>query len=134
MRRPACHVFAIVPPPEESENSDDDSKKGGIRSSLIPPCQTSQIVLTANTVKLGVDPTREAIPMGWLPIPQGLTCQHYTLSSPTCAPENTRLPFWASMRISSFGPNLPSRISFDSGFSICCWIARFNGRAPYTGS
>ncbi len=32
------------------------------------------------------------------------------------------------------GANLPSRIALDSGFSICCWIARFRGRAPYTGS
>ena len=28
----------------------------------------------------------------------------------------------------------PARIAFASGFSICCWIARFSGRAPYTGS
>ena len=28
------------------------------------------------------------------------------------------------------GANLPARISFASGFSICCWIARFSGRAP----
>jgi hypothetical protein len=36
--------------------------------------------------------------------------------------------------IVSFGPKRPDRIAFDSGFSICCWIARFSGRAPYTGS
>jgi hypothetical protein len=28
------------------------------------------------------------------------------------------------------GAYLPARISFASGFSICCWIARFSGRAP----
>ena len=28
------------------------------------------------------------------------------------------------------GANLPARISLASGFSICCWIARFSGRAP----
>jgi hypothetical protein len=39
-------------------------------------------------------------------------------------------PPFTSTWIVSFGPNLPSRIAFDSGFSICCWIARFKGRAP----
>ena len=34
----------------------------------------------------------------------------------------------------SLAANLPSRISLASGFSICAWIARFSGRAPYTGS
>jgi len=32
------------------------------------------------------------------------------------------------------GKNLPARIICASGFSIQRWIARFNGRAPYTGS
>ena len=32
------------------------------------------------------------------------------------------------------GLNLPARIICASGFSIQRWIARFNGRAPYTGS
>ena len=38
--------------------------------------------------------------------------------------------FFQSTLIKSFGPKRPSRISRDSGFSSCCWIARFNGRAP----
>ena len=40
--------------------------------------------------------------------------------SPPLAPTFTVTP----------GSNLPDRISFASGFSICCWIARFSGRAP----
>jgi len=34
----------------------------------------------------------------------------------------------------SFGAKRPSRMAFASGFSTCCWIARFNGRAPKRGS
>ncbi|HHM05905.1 MAG TPA: DUF4124 domain-containing protein [Gammaproteobacteria bacterium] len=45
-------------------------------------------------------------------------------SSPSCSPT------W----ITSPGPKRPARISFASGFSNRCWIARFSGRAPYTGS
>ena len=37
-------------------------------------------------------------------------------------------------RMLSLAANLPSRMALASGFSICCWIARFNGRAPNTGS
>ena len=39
-------------------------------------------------------------------------------------------PFFTSTRITSFGPNRPSRMCLASGFSICDWMARFNGRAP----
>jgi hypothetical protein len=40
--------------------------------------------------------------------------------SPPVAPTLTRSP----------AAYLPESNSFASGFSICCWIARFNGRAP----
>ena len=49
--------------------------------------------------------------------------QAKTISSPSTLPV-TVLP----------GLNLPARIICASGFSIQRWMARFNGRAPYTGS
>ena len=32
----------------------------------------------------------------------------------------------------SFGPKRPERISFASGFSICCWMARAELSGAYT--
>ena len=46
----------------------------------------------------------------------------------------TRAPSFDVTRIVSPGPNSPARMRCASGFSSCCWIARFSGRAPYTGS
>src|SRR5215472_17531434 len=43
-------------------------------------------------------------------------------------------PSCTLMRIRSPGTNSLCRIFWASGFSICCWMARFSGRAPYTGS
>lgn len=54
------------------------------------------------------------------------TC--YTAPSITCS--NTILPFSTSTRMMSLGAKWPDRISFASGFSICCWMARLSGRAP----
>ena len=36
----------------------------------------------------------------------------------------------ATTRMTSPGPKSPRRIRCASGFSNCCWIARFSGRAP----
>ncbi|OIQ93776.1 hypothetical protein GALL_242640 [mine drainage metagenome] len=47
---------------------------------------------------------------------------------------NTILPARASTGTTDFGPNPPSRMRLDSGFSIWLWIARLRGRAPNTGS
>ena len=49
-------------------------------------------------------------------------------------PENTSFPSLAVTSTRSPGPNSPRRMPCASGFSTCCWIARFSGRAPYTGS
>ena len=43
---------------------------------------------------------------------------------------NTSCPPSASTRTVSPLPNSPARIFCASGFSSCCWIARFSGRAP----
>jgi hypothetical protein len=48
--------------------------------------------------------------------------------------ENTITPFLQSTAIWSLAAKWPSSISLAKGFSICVWIARFNGRAPKTGS
>lgn len=40
------------------------------------------------------------------------------------------MPLSQATRIVSLAANLPSRMALASGFSICCWIARFNGLAP----
>ena len=45
-------------------------------------------------------------------------------STPSCAVTSTVSP----------GPNSPCRMRCARGFSSWCWIARFSGRAPYTGS
>ena len=50
-----------------------------------------------------------------------------------CLSNSRPLPF-ACPRMRSPGTNLPERMACASGFSTCCWMARFNGRAPYTGS
>lgn len=47
-----------------------------------------------------------------------------------CSFSKVITPFLASTRMTSFGPNRPSRICLASGFSSCDWIARFNGLAP----
>ena len=44
---------------------------------------------------------------------------------------NENSPPSTSTGITSFGPNLPSRISLDSGFSTRCWMARFSGRSDH---
>jgi len=51
-----------------------------------------------------------------------------------CAFSKFILPPRKSTTMVSFGAKRPSRMAFDSGFSISDWIARLSGRAPYTGS
>src|SRR3546814_5524764 len=48
--------------------------------------------------------------------------------------ENTNLSFFQSTGTTSLGPNFPSRIIRDNGFSTYCCMARRKGRAPKPGS
>ena len=57
-----------------------------------------------------------------------------TGSGPAQPATNTSLPLSASTFTVSPLPKVPLRISDANGFSICCWMARLSGRAPYTGS
>lgn len=63
------------------------------------------------------------------PAPQSSTQPHAAFAAASPFSKLT-MPFFASTRTTSLGPNRPSRICFASGFSICAWIARFRGRAP----
>ena len=48
--------------------------------------------------------------------------------------EKTIFPPFASAVIVSPSRKVPARISIESGSSKSRWMARFSGRAPYTGS
>jgi hypothetical protein len=95
----------------EAKQKGQDSKKGARPYSIhfprgthaYPACRTARILLHPD----------DAI----------LLRLHYTFV-------NAISPFFSATFTVSPGAYLPARISFASGFSICCWIARFSGRAP----
>ena len=58
----------------------------------------------------------------------------YAVGEATSARRNTSLPPSASTTIVSPSWNSPRSSAIASGWTISFWIARFSGRAPYTGS